>query len=139
MLADPLCPRRVICGPRGRKCHTTPRAHSGGRAETRRGQHAYIDLMADVMECGADPTPLHLKIAIYHRKRVEAGDAMPLQLSDMKVVLMPRLRAAAGRGSHDGPHPQAGTSPADSEPPGAPNLNCSPLPQARRPVPVRAP
>jgi hypothetical protein len=48
--------------------------------------------MADVMECGADPTPLHLKIAIYHHKRVEAGDAMPLQLSDMKVVLMPRLR-----------------------------------------------
>ena len=48
--------------------------------------------MADVMECGADPSPLHLKIAIYHHNRVEAGDAMPLQLSDMKVVLMPRLR-----------------------------------------------
>jgi hypothetical protein len=55
-------------------------------------QHAYIDLMADVMECGADPTPLHLKIAIYHHKRMEAGDAMPLKLSDMKEVLMPRLR-----------------------------------------------
>jgi hypothetical protein len=55
-------------------------------------QHAYIDLMADVMECGADPTPVHLKIAIYHHKRVEAGDAMPLKLSDMKEVLMPRLR-----------------------------------------------
>jgi hypothetical protein len=48
--------------------------------------------MADVMECGADPTPLHLKIAIYHHKRVEVGHAMPFPLSDMRVVLMPRLR-----------------------------------------------
>ncbi len=48
--------------------------------------------MADVMECGADPAPLHLKIVIYHHKREEEGRAMQLQLSDMKMVLMPRLR-----------------------------------------------
>ncbi len=55
-------------------------------------QNAYIDMMAEVMKCGPDLAPLHLKIVIYHHKRVEAGHAMPLQLSDMKVVLMPRLR-----------------------------------------------
>jgi hypothetical protein len=54
-------------------------------------QNAYIDLMAEVMECEPDPAPLHLKIAIYHHKRMEAGHAMPLQLSGMKMVLMPRL------------------------------------------------
>jgi hypothetical protein len=53
---------------------------------------AYIDLMADVMQCRADPAPLHLKIAIYHHKRAEEGHAMPLQQSDMKMLLMPRLR-----------------------------------------------
>jgi hypothetical protein len=47
--------------------------------------------MAEVMECGPDPAPLHLKI-VYHHKRVEAGHVMLLQLSDMKMVLMPRLR-----------------------------------------------
>ncbi len=36
-------------------------------------QNVYIDLMADVMECRADPAPLHLKIVIYHHKRVEEG------------------------------------------------------------------
>jgi hypothetical protein len=55
-------------------------------------KNAYIDLMADVMECGEDPAPLHLKIALYHHMRTEEGRAMPLQLSDMKMVLMPRLR-----------------------------------------------
>ncbi len=47
--------------------------------------------MADVKECRADPAPLHLKIAIYHHKHAEKGHMMPLQLSDMKMVLMPRL------------------------------------------------
>jgi hypothetical protein len=55
-------------------------------------QNAYIDLMADVMECRADTEPLHMKIAIYHHKRAEEGHAMLLQLSDMKVVLTPGLR-----------------------------------------------
>ncbi len=40
----------------------------------------------------ASPLRAHLKIAIYHHKRVEAGHVMQLQLSDMKVVLMPSLR-----------------------------------------------
>jgi hypothetical protein len=48
--------------------------------------------MADVMECGADPAPLHLKNAIYHHKRAEEGHAMPIQLFDMNMVLMPRLQ-----------------------------------------------
>jgi hypothetical protein len=55
-------------------------------------KNAYIDLMADVIKCGADPASLHLKIEIYHHKRAEEGHTMPLQLSDMKMVLMPRLR-----------------------------------------------
>ncbi len=41
-------------------------------------QNAYIDLMAEVMECGPDPAPHQSKIATYHHKRVEAGHAMPL-------------------------------------------------------------
>jgi hypothetical protein len=44
--------------------------------------------MADVMERGANTAPLNMKIAIYHHKRAEEGHVMPLQLSDMKVVLM---------------------------------------------------
>ncbi len=37
-------------------------------------QNVYIDLMADVMECGADPAPLHLKIA-YITTRAKRRDA----------------------------------------------------------------
>jgi hypothetical protein len=33
-----------------------------------------------------------MKIVIYHHKRAEEGHAMQLQLSDLTVVLMPRLR-----------------------------------------------
>ncbi len=43
-------------------------------------QDAYFDLMADVMECGADTAPLHMQIALYHHKRAEEGHAMQLQL-----------------------------------------------------------
>jgi hypothetical protein len=49
-------------------------------------------LCACVMECGADTASLHVKVAIYHHKRAEERPAMQLQLSDMKVILMPRLR-----------------------------------------------
>jgi hypothetical protein len=48
-------------------------------------------LMADVIECSADPAPIHLKIAIDHHKRAEEGHVMQLQISDMKMVLMARL------------------------------------------------
>jgi hypothetical protein len=54
-------------------------------------QNAFLDLMADGMECRTDTAPLHMKIAIYHHTRSEEGHAMQLQLSAMKVVLMPRL------------------------------------------------
>ncbi len=40
-------------------------------------QNAYIDLMADVMECRVDTAPLHMKIAIYHHKHAEEGHVMP--------------------------------------------------------------
>jgi hypothetical protein len=48
--------------------------------------------MAGVMECRANTAPRHMKIALYHQKRLEEGHTMQLQLSYMKVVFMPRLR-----------------------------------------------
>ncbi len=32
-------------------------------------QTAYIDLMVEVLECGADNAPLHIKIALSHHER----------------------------------------------------------------------
>ena len=55
-------------------------------------EYAFFDLMAEVMECGADTAPLHMKIAIYHHQRAETGDQLPLALEDVKTVLMPRQR-----------------------------------------------
>ena len=34
--------------------------------------------------------PLHLKVLAYHCNRVSAGQALPLELLDLKTVLMPR-------------------------------------------------
>ena len=55
-------------------------------------QDAFIDLIAEVMECGTDATPLHMKIAMYHHERAQRGDKLPIELAEVKEVLMPRLR-----------------------------------------------
>jgi hypothetical protein len=56
-----------------------------------KAQHAFINFMADVLECRADTVLLHVKIAISHHERTREGHAMQLQLSDLKMVLLPRL------------------------------------------------
>ena len=55
-------------------------------------QYAFNDVMVEVMECGATMAPLHLKVEAYHLHRAQTGDGMPLRLSDVKTVLMPRKR-----------------------------------------------
>ena len=44
------------------------------------------------MDCGATMAALHLKVEAYHLQRAQTGDEMPLRLSDVKTVLMPRKR-----------------------------------------------
>ena len=48
------------------------------------------DMVEDVVTTGHPRAPLHLKVLAYHRNRVAAGQALPLQLFDLKTVLMPR-------------------------------------------------
>ena len=42
------------------------------------------------MESGRQRAPLHLKVLAYHHDLVEQGEAPPLELLDLKTVLMPR-------------------------------------------------
>ena len=48
------------------------------------------DMMKGVMESGPRLAPLHLKVLVYHSDSVRAGDALQLELLDLKTVLMPR-------------------------------------------------
>ena len=48
------------------------------------------DLLEVVMESGARDAPLHLKILAMHEDFREAGQDLIIQLSDLKLVLMPR-------------------------------------------------
>ena len=41
------------------------------------------------MESGHSRGPLNFKVLAYHRDRVRAGEALPLELLDLKTVLMP--------------------------------------------------
>ena len=47
-------------------------------------------MLEEVMTSGHPRAPLHLKVLAYHRNCVAAGQALPLQLFDLKTVLMPR-------------------------------------------------
>jgi hypothetical protein len=49
-------------------------------------------MMAEVMEFGAETAPLHMEITLSHHKRARTRTKLALQLSDLKVVLMPSLR-----------------------------------------------
>ncbi len=42
------------------------------------------------MESGTAKSPLHLKIVTYHDDRLREGAALPLELLELKQVLMPR-------------------------------------------------
>ena len=48
------------------------------------------DLLEVVMESGARDAPLHLKILAMHEDFRERGQDLIIQLSDLKLVLMPR-------------------------------------------------
>ena len=50
----------------------------------------YHVMMEEVMSSGHPKTPLHLKVLAYHGNRVASGRALPLNLLDLKTVLMPR-------------------------------------------------
>ncbi len=72
-------------------------------------QHAYIDLVAEVLECGADNAPLHIKIALSHHERARDGHKLQIELSELKTVLMPRLRLPThpeGRFKYNAPQMQ---------------------------------
>ena len=56
----------------------------------------FRDMMKVVMKSGHPGVPLHLKVLAYHGDRVRAGDALPLELLDLKTVLLPRLPREAG-------------------------------------------
>jgi hypothetical protein len=48
------------------------------------------DIVKTVMESGTAKSPLHLKIVAYHDDRLREGATLPLELLDLKQVLMPR-------------------------------------------------
>ena len=50
----------------------------------------YHDMVEAVMTSGHPRAPLHLKVLAYHRNSVNAGRTLPLELLDLKIVLMPR-------------------------------------------------
>ena len=50
----------------------------------------YRDMMEQVMETGHARAPLHLKVLAYHGDRVAEREKLPLELLDLKTVLMPR-------------------------------------------------
>jgi hypothetical protein len=50
----------------------------------------FRDMMRSVMESGTAKSPLHLKIIAYHDDRLCEGATSPLDLLDLKQVLMPR-------------------------------------------------
>ena len=45
-------------------------------------------MMEVVMERGRRRAPLHLKVVAYHGDHVRAGDELPLELFDLKTVLI---------------------------------------------------
>ena len=47
------------------------------------------DMMEQVMESGRPRAPLHLKVLAYHHDLAEQGEAPPLELLDLKTLLMP--------------------------------------------------
>ena len=57
---------------------------------TKCNRDLYHDMVEEVMTSGHPRAQLHLKVLAYHRNRVAAGQALPLQLLDLKTVLMPR-------------------------------------------------
>ena len=50
----------------------------------------YRDMMEQVMESGRARAPLHLKVLAYHSDRIAERERLPLELLDLKTVLMPR-------------------------------------------------
>ena len=50
----------------------------------------FRDMVRSVMESGTAKSPLHLKIVAYHDDRLCEGATLPLELFDLKPVLMPR-------------------------------------------------
>ena len=56
----------------------------------------YNDMMEQVMESGRARTQLHLKVLAYHHDRTTRREKLPLELHELKTVLMPRLRRGSG-------------------------------------------
>ncbi len=50
----------------------------------------FRDMMDTVMESGPPGSQLNLKVLAYHEDSLRAGDPPPLDLVDLKQVLMPR-------------------------------------------------
>ncbi len=50
----------------------------------------FRDMVRSVMESGTAKLLLHLKIVAYHDDRLCEGSTLPLELLDLKQVLMPR-------------------------------------------------
>ena len=50
----------------------------------------YRDMMEQVMESGRARTPLHLKVLAYYNDRIAQREQLPLELHELKSVLMPR-------------------------------------------------
>ena len=50
----------------------------------------FDEMMEKVMESGRARTPLHLKVLPYHHDRTVKREKLPLELHELKQVLMPR-------------------------------------------------
>ena len=50
----------------------------------------FRDMVRSVMESRTAKSPLHLKIVAYHDDRLREGATLPLELLELKQVLMPR-------------------------------------------------
>jgi hypothetical protein len=53
-------------------------------------EELFRDMVRSVMESGTAKSPLHLKIVAYHDDRLREGATLPLELLELKQVLMPR-------------------------------------------------
>jgi hypothetical protein len=57
---------------------------------TQRGEEHFAELVTAISAAGAPSTALHLRVSTYHNDLKRDGGKVPLQVADIKSVLMPR-------------------------------------------------
>ena len=55
-------------------------------------ESSFSTVMEQVMLCGDDDTPLHLKLVLFHEECARKDQPLGMKIADMKTVLMPKQR-----------------------------------------------